>query len=166
MNDYAEYRSPAGVLYRGVLSNPEAPTCLYGPYVQKSLEGLEFVRYLSKEECDALPESEYPQRPIEHEPEALRIRDDVDMSILETYGFVKVIKEMLDEEDGDYYTVFNYDYVYWLGHARRGQFYLIGVKGRNVYINSTKPDGAGGQLLFHDILCQMAINNIFTFNQQ
>lgn len=165
MNDYAEYRSPAGVLYRGLLDNPENPTCLYGPYVPKSLEGLEFVRYLYKEECYALPYNEYPQRPIEHEPGALRIRDDIDMSILETYGFAKIIKEMLDEDSSDYYDVCHYDYVYWLGHARRGQFYLIGVKGRNVHINSTKPDGEGGELLFHDILCQMAINNIFTFNQ-
>ena len=75
-------------------------------------------------------------------------------------------KVVLDEicDDADCY--FNlYDYIYDLGHSRRGQhYYIIVNESRNFNIIATEPDGSGGVCELGNILIELLENNLIESN--
>ena len=86
----------------------------------------------------------------------MKIKEDFDINLLKNYGFHKPIDYKED------YTISNSDYILYLGHSRRGQFYYLLVKDKDLYIYSSKPDGDGGKLLLPDVLLKLFNDGIIT----
>ena len=87
----------------------------------------------------------------------MKIKEDIDCNELLQYGFYIPSK---DDEDNEDYNISNSDYVLSFGHSRRGQFYYILIKNRNVYIYSSKPDGDGGKLLLPYVILTLILEEI------
>lgn len=85
----------------------------------------------------------------------LKIKQDVDLSILLQYGFEKTDKEYYKRMDD--WTLCGCDYLYNIGHARRGQFYYIVIseEERELNIYASKPDGDGCSINMDDIIIRL-----------
>lgn len=85
----------------------------------------------------------------------MKIKNNVDLSVLENYGFEIVDRQK--EEDDENYTISNFAYKFNIGHSRRGQHYylLIGFSSRIINIFASKPDGDGTYIGLPDVLFQL-----------
>ena len=92
----------------------------------------------------------------------MKIKEDFDINLLKNYGFHKPIDYNTISYDIEDYTISNSDYILYLGHSRRGQFYYLLVKDKDLYIYSSKPDGDGGKLLLPDVLLKLFNDGIIT----
>ena len=90
----------------------------------------------------------------------MKVKEELNLDILLNYGFTKIDKE--EELENEEYTISSYDYIFEIGHARRGQFYylLVGEKTRDVVIYATKPDGSGGKVICPDVLVKLSVDGI------
>ena len=95
----------------------------------------------------------------------MKIKDGLNLDILLEYGFEKINKEELDDED---YIISLYDYQFEIGHSRRGQVYslLCNEKTRKLSIYASEPDGGGGSVACPDILIKLILDGIITETQQ
>lgn len=92
----------------------------------------------------------------------MKLRSDLDISILKEYGFEEITEDYNVEHDYklEYFT----GYVYNLGHARRGQFYYIICypEEKQFSIYASKPDGSGTSIDIDDIFIKLIKDNIVT----
>lgn len=90
----------------------------------------------------------------------MKIKKDIDLDILLEYGFTKINKkeELLNEE----YFIAQFDYMFRMGHSRRGQFYYLFVKSidRIIQIYASDPDGSGSNIPLHNIIFKMFLDQI------
>lgn len=85
----------------------------------------------------------------------MKIKQSHDLSILLEYGFLKI--DQKEEEDNENWVIANYDYLYEIGHSRRGQFYYLLVKesNREIIIYASAPDGSGGAIKAPSVLISL-----------
>lgn len=89
----------------------------------------------------------------------MRVREDLDLAMLENYGFTRINKK--HEEENEEYTICYYDHKYEIGHARRGQFYYLLVDSeRNIYIYASQPDGDGCEISCPNVLIDLITHGI------
>ena len=90
----------------------------------------------------------------------MKVKKDIDLTILLDYGFQKIDKE--DEKENENWTIASYDYAYNIGHSRRGQFYylLVDEATRAIDIYASKPDGSGTSIRLPDVLIRLITDNI------
>jgi hypothetical protein len=89
----------------------------------------------------------------------MKLKENIELSVLLNYGFEKIDKELEKEEDSDF-EIYSSDYKFEVGHSRRGQFYYILVKERKLLIYATRPDGDGTYIGLPNVLIQMSIDGI------
>ena len=92
----------------------------------------------------------------------MKIKEELNLDTLLEYGFEKVNKEEEGQGWDTDYTIVMYDYMFTIGHSRRGQFYylLVNEKDRLIDIYAPKPDGDGTSIKCPDVLIQLMKNNI------
>jgi len=90
----------------------------------------------------------------------MKIKEGINLETLLEYGFEKVDRG--EAEENEDWTIAGYDYLYNIGHARRGQFYylLVDENTRIIDIYASKPDGSGTSIGLPDILVTLISNNI------
>ena len=76
----------------------------------------------------------------------MKIKNDFDLSLLESLGFAPFSKEAFGYDD--FFEYFQPEYLMSLGHSRRGQFYYFFVRDRELLLYASKPDGSGGTIEF------------------
>lgn len=87
----------------------------------------------------------------------MKIKDNIDISVLEKYGFSSPGKENGD----DWRMLSRFKYIFSIGHSRRGQFYYILVdQERYLNIYASPPDGSGDTVKFPDVILQLIRDNI------
>ncbi len=91
----------------------------------------------------------------------MRIREDLDLAMLEKYGFEKIDKEEVSEYD-EWDCLKKYDYMYDIGYSRRCQSYYLLVResGREVKIYASRPDGSGCEIGCTDVLIDLITDGI------
>jgi len=105
----------------------------------------------------------------------MKVSKNIKLSELIEYGFKKILKKPnindyntdIEKEEFQYYNDCSdfdnqdeklsfYEYVFEVGHARRGQFYYILIDDdRKIYIWASEPDGDGSAILMPDILVRL-----------
>ena len=87
----------------------------------------------------------------------MRIKDDFQLEGLIKYGFTKV-----DPEDYDEYSpILSYEWLFEIGHGRRGQYYYLLVSStRSVSLYASEPDGSGAPTCFPDVVFTMFADGI------
>lgn len=90
----------------------------------------------------------------------MKLKQDIDLSILTQYGFNKIDKEQAEKDEEYEMSVF--DYVYTIGYARRGQFYylLISELHRTFRLWASNPDGDGCSVPLTDVIIKMYRDNL------
>lgn len=90
----------------------------------------------------------------------MKIKQDVNLSILTQYGFDKIDKEQANKDEE--YTLSIFDYVHTIGYARRGQFYylLVSELTRELHVFASKPDGDGCSINIDDIIIRLYKDNL------
>lgn len=91
----------------------------------------------------------------------MKLKEDFNLEKLLDYGFLKIDKqEMMDNEE---WTLSVYDYLFEIGHARRGQFYylLVSEDTRTITLYASEPDGSEGTVYAPDVLIKMSLDSIF-----
>lgn len=90
----------------------------------------------------------------------MKLKQDIDLSILTQYGFNKIDKEEAIEYEEYEMSVF--DYVHTIGYARRGQFYylLISESHRTLHLWASKPDGDGCSVPMTDVIIKLYQENL------
>jgi hypothetical protein len=88
----------------------------------------------------------------------MKIKDEVNLDILLDYGFFKVDKE----KEYSNSTLLYSDYVYQIGHARRGQFYyyLVDANTRKISVYASEPDGSGCSIIMPNVLRDLVLTGI------
>ncbi len=92
----------------------------------------------------------------------MRIREDFDLDGLREYGFTN-IKD--SEEYEEEYVINGYEWLYEIGHGRRGQFYylLIGGNG-SISLYASDADGSGAPTVFPVIVFKMMSDGVIDIN--
>jgi hypothetical protein len=91
----------------------------------------------------------------------MKLKNDFNLEKLLDYGFSKIDKqEMMDDDN---WTLSVYDYLFEIGHARRGQFYylLVSEETRTITLYASEPDGSGGTIYAPDVLIKMSLDGVF-----
>lgn len=73
--------------------------------------------------------------------------------IMEKYEDFKKNYVAEDYEDPLFY--YEHCYVYDIGSSRRGQWYYLIVKNREILVLATKPDGSGGAIALGNIISEL-----------
>ncbi len=94
----------------------------------------------------------------------MKVKEEFDLAGLEGYGFSKVNKE--EELEKENYVESQFDWIYNVGHSRRGQFYyiLIDSVSRVLCLYASKPDGDGGIVKMPDVLLTLALDGVIETN--
>ncbi len=89
----------------------------------------------------------------------MKISKDFEISKLQDFGFECLIREELDDMDDSY--LFENNWVFNIGHSRRGQFYYIIVDSkRNLSLYASQPDGSPGPIELPSVLIDLVKNGI------
>jgi len=89
----------------------------------------------------------------------MKIKENVALESLLDYGFEAINKE--ESEDLGDYTIAKHDYMFTIGHSRRGQVYYILINNsRAVSLFASEPDGSGGTIGCPDILIKLISDGI------
>jgi hypothetical protein len=91
----------------------------------------------------------------------MKLKNDFNLEKLLDYGFSKIDKQEM--MDNDSWTLSVYDYLFEIGHARRGQFYylLVSEEKRTITLYASEPDGSGGTVCAPDVLIKMSLDGVF-----
>ena len=89
----------------------------------------------------------------------IKVKETTDLS---KYGFSKVDKEKHEMIDETLITL--YDWVYCIGHSRRGQFYYVLVyEDRTIHLYASNPDGDGDVVAYPSIILELFKNDELEF---
>lgn len=94
----------------------------------------------------------------------MKIKEELNLDVLLNYGFIKIDKEQAKYDE--LWTISNYEYLFEIGHARRGQFYylLVSEKTRDIFIYASDPDGSCGKVLCPDVLIKLSVDGVVSLN--
>lgn len=90
----------------------------------------------------------------------MKVKEELNLEVLLNYGFTKIDKEQAKEDED--WTISCYEYLFEIGHARRGQFYylLVSEKTRDIIIYASEPDGSGGTVICPDVLIKLSVDGV------
>ena len=89
----------------------------------------------------------------------MKIKEGLELSVLEKYGFTKIDKEEADKECN--YTKAVCEYEYLIDYSRRGQYYSIFVFiDGSLSLFASEADGSGGSVAFPNIVFDLIRDNI------
>ena len=89
----------------------------------------------------------------------MKLRPDLDISILKEYGFEEITEEYNSKHN--YKLEYFKGYAYNLGHSRGGQFYYLICNFDKVFsIYASEPDGFGSDVKIDNIFFKLINDNI------